>query len=284
MDEVAEVESTQKIQPDLGNKITAEENNYRQNLRDNVKEYGFALGVAKAIDSSGGKLIKVKGSEQTQEVLNKEPVLLLVPHNYGYEVFSAIGGLPENSKAENFRMVKLLSEAAEETSWLKNHVIPLYNVSLEKPKRFLTKINRWIQPPKEIDKVQATQLNARSLRSAGEIVANGGLVTVCPEGTRSKNEKWQNGVAAVVKVAKNQLAFKNKEGYIVMCDVGGVSLKNYLIDRASNYLTKLSPYKNIKVKYSEPIPMSEINTDLPGDEIVNQLENRYKNWQTNKAS
>lgn len=259
-------------------------NNYRTERRALVKRYGMPLGILKSIEAFNGKIERVIDSPGTQEVLNKDPVLLIMTHNYGYEVVSAIGGLPENSGVKEFREVKLVSEAPLKPNWLSKYILPLYNVSKEEPQGLARKINRKINPPMEIDQVKAVGLNAATLRDAGERIGKGELILICPEGTREKDGRWQNGVAAVLKIAKRTLSKENREGYVVMTSVEGFSIKNFIIDKISNYFPKLSPFRNIKVRYSEPVPISTISTDVSGDEIVKNLEDRYNDWLMHRNS
>jgi hypothetical protein len=255
-----------------------EKPSFLKTLKKQIDMNGFASGIRSAIEIHGGRLTKIVNSEYTQDVIDNEPTMLLVTHNFSYEVIAAIGGLPDSNKVGRFRDVKLISEAPSETSWFDSYTIPLYNVD-EGRRKLTQQISRMVNPKKELLKKEATFANFHSLMKASEFVADGGLVVMCPEGTRNKEDRWQKGVAALVKVTQRYLDQKNKNGYIIMCDVQGISLLDYIADKASNILPVRSPYKDVVLNYSQPIPITEIQTEgKSGEDISLQLENLYKHW------
>jgi hypothetical protein len=238
--------------------------NFGKTLRQEVGRKGFAQGIITAIETHGGHLIKITEEESTQEVLDNQPVILLLTHNYSYEVLAAIGGLPESKSETKFRNVKLIAEAASEESWLDEHTIP---------------VSRAVQPKERIDKAKATHLNFSSLMKAASLVSEGGMVVMCPEGTRSKEDHWQNGVAALIKATKHKLSKENTNGFIVMCDVRGIDLSSYIADKASKYIPSLTPYKNVTVRYSQPIPLSDIEVEnKSAEDITSSIESRYSKF------
>jgi len=255
---------------------------FRKTLRNEVSGLGFAEGIASAIKIHGGQIERIL-NDTTQDTINHKPVILLVTHNYQAEVWAALGGLPDPKLGKNFREVRQIAQAAPEGSWLNQHTFPLYNVD-EKSKKLRQKVSRAIQPRETIENTQATIKNFQSLMQAAKYVANDGLVIMCPEGTRDKNDKWQTGVAALIKAAKSKLG--DKDGYIIMADVSGIDLRNWIKDKASKYIPSLSPFSKTKVRYSDPIPLSEIDTSqgVDGVTITQQVENKYRDWKSTTSN
>jgi hypothetical protein len=240
-------------------------------LREQTTSRGLALGIRMALSIHSDHLTRSVEGAATQDVLNNKPVILLVPHNYSNEVLAAIAGIPSSEETSRFRDVKLLSEASPNKSWFDQYTLPLFNVD-RRDMPFVKHLSRAIHPKIPIPTEEATFANFKSLRQAAEIVAGNGLVVLCPEGTKNKDGHWEPGVSALVKLAQRYLSKNgNGEGYIVMCDVQGIGLVNHLTGNA---------FKKVSVRYSEPIPLSDIKTDdeISGEEIALGLEKRYRSW------
>lgn len=244
----------------------------------NVQKYGLALGLRKTVDMPGTGFSRVVEDPSTQNILDQGPVLLVLTHNYGLEAKAAIAGLPESPSQDYFRDVTILSQPIPKDDPMRESALFLYNTQTEPPTRLLPKIRRFFKPPRKIDQGKVASLNAIALRTAGEKIGSGGLVVICPEGTREKYAKWHTGIGAVLKVAKRTLRAKGLEGYIIFCNVASIGLTSFLTDKTPTLPHGLNPYKNVFVRYSAPIPISDIDTELPREDLVSQIENKYKEW------
>jgi len=267
-DQIGIQEPAQKL-GDKENRTT-----FRSIFRDEVQGRGLVMGVKAAIDRCGGRLRVIKEG-RTQEVLEDHPVILLLTHNFSYEVFAALAALPE-SRNWSRQDVKLLVEQAQESSWFDSYTAPLFNVDAE-PKDILRFISRKINPRPKVDRGEAAYKNAASLLAASKHVAEGGMIVMCPEGTRKKDDSWQSGIASLLKMTKKKLF--GSDGYVVFCDVSGINLLSFISDKASKYTNLGSPYKNVTVKYSEPISLNDINVDgKSAEEITSDIEGRFRLW------
>jgi len=255
---------------------------FRDALRRNIPEKGIACGTRDAIQQAGGVIRRVVDAN-TQAVLNDGPTILLVTHKYAYDMLAAVAGLPEPRSQGVFRDVKLIAEAAPPGTWLENYVLPLYNVTAEE-RSLSQKLNglRGKRQRLRLETGEATSRNFLTMTTAANHVVNDGIVVLCPEGIGKKDGPWQKGAGGLIKLTKDRLATSSKKGFVVMCDVQGINVIDFLSDKLSRKAPALHPFRNVNIRYSEPILLSDIPSEgwnIMG--ITRDIENRYREWLNN---
>lgn len=226
---------------------------------------GLPLVVKESFEKYGVRISAEFSQSTTEEVLTKNPVLLVATHPQIIDVAAVLGALPA-ARRDVFLLGNSLYLGSGENA--RAHLIPIYGVANQTTRNLRSRLWRSTGfEPSPPPLMQSARLNLASLRVASQKIKQGGLVVIFPDGSKEAGGKWFNGVGELVKNMK-----ENNNARIVFASVSGSRSRDKFrfLPKAANLLGEAE----IRVRFSEPHLISEYLADSR-ESITQRLRDQY---------
>jgi hypothetical protein len=236
-----------------------------KNFDNKVKNVGFNKAILGLLKNTGTKL-EIEGKENIKENLQKDGIIIVANHPAETDVPALLATLEQRKDVYliiNSMFVGLLKN-------MDKHLIPVYVTHGFKESKFDIKerLFFWMTGKKILSKEESQIKNKVSLKKAGKILRNGGVVIIYP-GPNLKDGRWFPGVGYLIDEAKS-----NKKIKVLMAHIEGTSKWDYI--RLVPGVAKLMP--NFRVTFSNFLNISEVWQN-EAKKTAWYLESVYKNWE-----
>lgn len=213
------------------------------------------------------KLEIIGKTKEIEKVLKSKPVLLVVNHEHEAEVIALCASLPDRQS------IYLVGQASLKVIGpnFSQHLIPVYvkPSSFDKDEmKLTTRVGKVLNLITNIPE-NAQELNRKSIEKAGQVISNGGLVVMFPQGARKKSI-WYPGVGHLAVSLS-----KNSDAYLVKAHVKGTSDLDFM--RLIPGLKKvMSP---LRVTFAKPRRIADYLTeDIDPKSLAKQFQDEYNAW------
>jgi len=203
----------------------------------------------------------------TLNILKTKPCILIINHPHYIEFLLALTQMPKRQDI----FLLITDSCLGLIPSLDKNLVPVH-IQHHGPDNL---------PPKKIDLgriffftpaqktlQEAHDYNRQSIDLAAKKVNDGGVLFVCPQGLRTQNGKWFDGIGFIISKIK-----KNKEIYLINVHVKGTSSWDIL--RILPFLSKFLP--QLKIYFSQPFSVKKYLSQKP-KEITKSLEKKYNIW------
>jgi hypothetical protein len=236
-----------------------------KNFDNKVKNVGFNKAILGLLKNTGTKL-EIEGKENIKENLQKDGIIIVANHPAETDVPALLATLEQRKDVYliiNSMFVGLLKN-------MDKHLIPVYVTHGFKESKFDIKerLFFWMTGKKILSKEESQIKNKVSLKKAGKILRNGGVVIIYP-GPNLKDGRWFPGVGYLIDEAKS-----NKKIKVLMAHIEGTSKWDYI--RLVPGVAKIMP--NFRVTFSNFLNISEVWQN-EAKKTAWYLESVYKNWE-----
>jgi len=236
-----------------------------KNFDNRVKNAGFKEAILGLLKNTGTKL-EIEGKENIKKNLQKDGIIIVANHPAETDVPALLATIEQRKDVYliiNSMFVGILAN-------MDKHLIPVYVTHGLKESKFDIKerLFFWMTGKKILSKEESQIKNKASIRKAGKILKNGGVVIIYP-GPDSRNGQWFPGVGYLIDEAKS-----NKKIKVLMAHIEGTAKWDYV--RLIPGLAKLMP--NFRVTFSNLLNIEQV-WQGEAKKTAQYLELVYKNWE-----
>ncbi len=228
----------------------------------NAQRYGLSYAMKKALTTCGSKIFcKLPNGEKN--ILENNAVIIATMH----PVMPVIATLPP--RRDIFLIVS--SELMTIGPWTKQYFIPVY-VKKHYPradKQWVVKLVSALQLTPSLSDEEAHEKNKESIRLAAEILDNGGIVIIVPEGVHGTNGTWFSGIGHLINNCTNP-----KNIYYMK---SLVKPKPHISFLSSLLLFPDFFYRSFKVFFSQSHQLTVLQ-QADAKKLTKELEEEYKSW------
>lgn len=238
-----------------------------KSLNEKSKVMGFQRTMKEILRLTDSKLKVVNKRRELKLIFKNDPVIVVSNHPAMTDVVVLIAAQDRRNQSYLIISSNFLGILPN----LDKHLIPVYvnHRLLDKSDKFnfLMKMFRKIHWTENYSKAVSHQKNIDSIKRAGKIVRNGGMVSMFPGGGGQRGE-WFPGIGYLIRES-----ISNQKTKIVMAFIEGTSTWDYL---------KLIPGVGIfmpkpKVTFSTEESIAIYNNMEPKTIAIN-LKNKYDLW------
>lgn len=207
--------------------------------------------------------------KKTHDVLQKDGAIVIFNHPYELETIVTVAALPKRNDIH----IIITKHSLDVCERLNKHLLPIdidHHAEKEKARKLGGMLVNWLHlRPKTIES-EARLFNRNTIAKAARIVKGGGIVAMCPQGPRSDQKPWFDGIGHLLHQVGVQ-----KNCSIIFAFITGTSNLDYfrLIPRLGSILP------NITLTFSQPMTIKRVlNHDKSPKQIRAYLEKTYKHW------
>lgn len=236
-----------------------------KNFDNKVKNAGFNRAILELLKNTGTKL-EIEGKENIKENLQKDGIIIVANHPAETDVPALLATLEQ--RKDVYLIINSMFVGFLEN--MDKHLIPVYVTHGLKESKFDIKerLFFWMTGKKILSKEESQIKNKASLKKAGKILRNGGVVIIYP-GPNIKDGHWFPGVGYLIDEAKS-----NKKIKVLMAHIEGTSKWDYI--RLIPGVAKLMP--NFRVTFSNFLNIGQVWQN-EAKKTAWYLESVYKNWE-----
>jgi len=232
-----------------------------------IGEMGLQRASAEVIRRTGSRLEIVGMEDETKNILETKPVLMVCNHPHDAESLMLLGTIPERNDTYIIASHNQMGIGGNITE----HIIPVYiGKQQHGDVKLSVRIARRFNVGPQFSEVESHQKNIQSIERASSLIREGHEVIIFPEGARGKEGKWLKGIGYLVK---NIGELDNC--YYVKVHIEGTSDLDILrlIPKVSKILNKG------KIYFSKPRKITDIIVgETDPKQIAEKLEQEYKEW------
>ena len=242
---------------------------------------GISKGIRKALEERGAHISSHFESPETDKILHEEkcPVILVTTHSSLAEPLAVLSSLSDGDKARN-DISAVVADGMPQYPNLDKYFLPLYNTAPTKGFRPDTTLFKSLGGRALfIEKENATDLNIRTLETAGENMKAGNLIFISPEGNQPKDSAWSP--AGIGRLLAN--IGLNSGGVVIFADAQGADMIE--MAKLMNPFSSPKPFKDVKVRFSAPMSIDTIIGEGGNKKttITANLNKQYGEWVKNKS-
>jgi len=242
----------------------------REQIEHDVTELGFQQAAARIVNRVAENKLVVEGKdEEVEEILGSRPVIVIANHPSFAEIITTVASLEPRDDIYLIGISNFLGIGPN----FSKHVIPVYgtNQTASEGYKLPIRIGDALRFGPKVQYENAHERNIRSIRNAAEIVNQGSLIVMFPEGIQSgKDKKWLNGIGYLVAGIEKRFST-----YLIFAYPEGTSNTDYI--RLIPGIRKLLP--KTSVTFSSPRTIKDSLGDITDPRVVTKkIEDEYIAW------